>query len=186
MAFSTGAFYAFLTGAPLVARTVFRIPPAALGFYMGTITAGFVCGSFLAARGVRRHSLSSMIVGGRIVACAGPLIGLALAFGGAMHPAAWFGPCVLVGIGNGLSNPAAHAGALSVRPELAGSASGLVGAMTVGGGAVLSSLTGAVLTADNVRIAPLGMMLMSAAIALLAAWYVRGADASGDGERIAG
>ncbi|UVE57721.1 MFS transporter [Burkholderia sp. EMB26] len=173
MAFSTGAFYAFLAGAPLAAKTRFGIAPAEIGFYMGTITAGFVCGSLLAARGARRYALATTILGGRVVACAGPLIGLALMSGGATHALAWFGPCVLVGIGNGLSNPGAHAGAVSVRPELAGSASGLAGAMTIGGGAALSSLTGALLTVGNAGYLPLAMMLLSAAIALAAAVCVR-------------
>ncbi|WP_193100364.1 MFS transporter [Burkholderia sp. Z1] len=177
MAFSTGSFYAFLAGAPLAAKTVFGIAPAEIGFYMGTITAGFVCGSFLAARYARRFALATTILCGRVVACAGPLIALALVSGGATHPIAWFGPCVLVGIGNGLSNPGAHAGAVSVRPDLAGSASGLAGAMTIAGGAALSSLTGAVLTAGNAGFAPLAMMLLSAAIALVAAVCVRVFDA---------
>ena len=94
------------------------------------------------ARYARRYALATTILFGRAVACAGPLIGLALRFGGATQAIAWFGPCVLVGIGNGLTNPGAHAGAVSVRPALAGSASGLAGAMTIAGGAALSSLTG--------------------------------------------
>ncbi|CAB3752041.1 MFS transporter [Burkholderia sp. MSh2] len=177
MAFSTGAFYAFLAGAPLAAQTVFDIPPAEIGIYMGSVTAGFVCGSFLAARCASRYALATTILCGRVVACAGPAIGLAFAIGGATHPVAWFGPCVLVGIGNGLTNPGAHAGAVSVRPALAGSASGLAGAMTIAGGAALSSLTGAVLTAGNAGYAPLAMMLLSAALALAAALCVRMFDA---------
>ncbi|KWH62405.1 MFS transporter [Burkholderia anthina] len=176
MAFSTGAFYAFLAGAPLAAKTRFGIAPAELGFYMGTITAGFVGGSLLAARVARRHALATTILCGRVIACAGPLIGLALMTGGATHALAWFGPCVLVGFGNGLSNPGAHAGAVSVRPALAGSASGLAGAMTIGGGAALSSLTGALLTPANAGYLPLAMMLLSAAIALAAAVCVRAFD----------
>ncbi|WP_419689548.1 MFS transporter [Burkholderia theae] len=181
MAFSTGSFYAFLAGAPLAAKTVFGIASAEIGFYMGTITAGFVCGSFLAARYARRFALATTILCGRVVACAGPLIALALVSGGAPHPIAWFGPCVLVGIGNGLSNPGAHAGAVSVRPDLAGSASGLAGAMTIAGGAALSSLTGAVLTVGNAGYAPLAMMLLSAAIALVAAVCVHVFDARASG-----
>ncbi|WP_107314230.1 MFS transporter [Burkholderia metallica] len=182
MAFSTGSFYAFLAGAPLAAQTVFGIAPAEIGFYMGTITAGFVCGSFVSARYARRYAPATTILCGRVVACAGPSIALALLFGGATHAIAWFGPCVLVGIGNGLSNPAAHAGAVSVRPELAGSASGLAGAMTIAGGAALSSLTGAVLTAGNAGYAPLAMMLGSAAVALAAAVCVRAFDARDAGQ----
>lgn len=180
MAFSTGTFYAFLAGAPLAAKTVFGIPPAEIGVCMGVVTAGFVCGSFLAARRARGYPLATTILCGRVVACLGPAIALALWCGGATHAIAWFGPCVLIGIGNGLSNPGAHAGAMSVRPALAGSASGLAGAMTIAGGAALSALTGAVLTAGNAGYAPLVMMLLSAALALAAAVCVRRFDARED------
>src|SRR3546814_7342728 len=50
MASSSGSFYAFLGGAPLVAAAVFQMSPAMLGFAMGTMTAGFMLGSFLAGR----------------------------------------------------------------------------------------------------------------------------------------
>lgn len=172
MAFSTGTFYAFLAGAPLAAKVVFDIPPAMLGFYMGTVTAGFVVGSFISGRYARNYPLTATMIAGRIVACAGPLIGLVILFTGARHPVAFFGPCMLIGLGNGLTNPSAFAGALSVRPNLAGSASGLAGSMMIMGGAALSSITGAVLTETNVAYATLCMMLLAAGIALIAAFYV--------------
>jgi Bcr/CflA subfamily drug resistance transporter len=176
MAFSTGTFYAFLAGAPLAAKAAFEVPPAMLGLYMGTITAGFMLGSFLSGRYANRYPLTTTMTTGRIVACAGPMIGLALFLVGARHAIALFGPCMLVGVGNGLSNPCAHAGAVSVRPDLAGSASGLAGAMTIAGGSALSSMTGAVLTQSNAAYAPLCLMLLSSVIALLAASYVRVLD----------
>lgn len=176
MAFSTGAFYAFLGGAPLVAKTVLALSPATLGFYMGTITAGFVLGSFLSGRYAKRYPLTTMMISGRIVACAGLMVGLALALAGIVNVISLFGATVFVGLGNGLTMPSSSAGAMSVRPELAGSASGLSGALTVGGGAVLSSITGAILTEENGAYALLGVMLFSSAMALVAALYVRGID----------
>lgn len=176
LAFATGTFYAFLAGAPLAATVVFGTPPAMLGFYMGTVTAGFVLGSFLSGRYAPRYPLAVTMVAGRIIACAGPLIALALFLAGARQALALFGPCMLVGLGNGLTNPSAFAGALSVRPKLAGSASGLAGSMTIAGGAALSSLTGAVLTEDNAAYATLCMMLLSAVMALVAALYVPALD----------
>jgi DHA1 family bicyclomycin/chloramphenicol resistance-like MFS transporter len=180
MAFSTGAFYAFLAGAPLAAKAVFAITPARVGLYMGTITAGFMLGSFLCGRYARRFPLTTIMIAGRIIACVGAIIGLALFIAGAKHAMALFGPCMFVGVGNGLTIPCANAGAVSVRPDLAGSASGLAGAMTIAGGSVLSSLTGAVLTPENAAYAPLCMMLLSALIALCAAFYVRWLDKHGE------
>ncbi|WP_287106952.1 MFS transporter [Mesorhizobium sp.] len=168
MGFSVGAIYAFLAGAPLVAA-IFDVSSASLGFYIGSITAGFVFGSFLSARYAGRFPLTTMMIVGRIVACAGPAICLVLFFADVRHVIALFGPCILVGIGNGLTMPSANAGALSVRPNPAGSAAGLAGAMTLAGGAALSSITGAVLMEGNATYALFSIMLFSAGCGLLAA-----------------
>jgi len=172
MAFSTGAFYSFLAGAPLVTKILFQMSPAVLGFYMGTITAGFAFGSYLSGRYARRYALTTMMIAGRLVACAGLTAGLVLFLSGVVHVASFFGATVFVGIGNGLSMPSSNAGALSVRPHLAGSAAGLSGALTVAGGAVLTSVTGAALTEENAAYALFVMMLLSSTMALLAALYV--------------
>lgn len=171
-AFSTGAFYAFLSGIPLVAQTVFDLPPAKLGIYMGTITAGFFLGSFLSGRYAKRFALTTMMISGRIVACGGLLLGLTLFSAGIVNEISLFGTTVFVGIGNGLTNPSSNAGALSVRPELAGSASGLSGALTVGAGAVLTSFTGAFMTEEYAVYKLVGMMLFCSAMALVAALAV--------------
>ncbi len=176
MAFSTGAFYAFLGGVPLVAKTVLALSPATLGIYMGTISVGYMLGSFLSGRFAARYPLTTMMISGRIVACAGLTVGLVLFLAGFVNVISLFGATVFVGLGNGLTMPSGAAGAMSVRPALAGSASGLSGALMVGGGAVLSSITGAILTEENGAYALLGMMLFSSLMALLAALYVRRID----------
>jgi Bcr/CflA subfamily drug resistance transporter len=173
MAFSTGAFYAFLGGAPLAATTLFAMSPGTLGFSMGTITAGYVLGSFLSGRYASRFPLTTTMIAGRIVACGGLAAGLALLLAGSVHAMTLFGSCMFVGLGNGLTMPSASAGALSVRPRLAGSAAGLSGALTVAGGAAVSSITGAVVTESNAAYALLSVMLLSSLAALFAALYVR-------------
>ncbi len=184
MAFSTGAFYCFIAGAPLLAATLFGMSPASLGFCLGTITAGFALGSYLSGRLARRYSLAVLMIAGRVVACAGLLAGLGLFLAGVVHAASLFGATVFVGIGNGLTIPSSNAGALSVRPQLAGSAAGLSGALTVAGGAVLTSVTGTILTEENGAYALLGMMLLSSAIALLAALHVFRLDPIEEPERL--
>jgi MFS transporter, DHA1 family, multidrug resistance protein len=109
-------------------------------------------------------------------ACTSLAVGLLLVLAGAVHVTSLFGPCVLVGLGNGLTMPSSTAGALSVRPNLTGSASGLAGSLTVAGGAVISSITGAILTEENGGYATLGVMLCSSLTALFAALYVHWTD----------
>ncbi|UUX51984.1 multidrug effflux MFS transporter [Nisaea acidiphila] len=169
MAFSVGAFFAFLAGAPLAAGYAYDLSPAALGLAMGSITCGFMFGSFLSGRFAGRFRLTEMMLAGRTLACAGLLLGLALYAAGADHVMALLGPCMLVGVSNGLTIPSANAGAISVRPQLAGSAAGLASAITVAGGAAMSSVASAVLTPENARYALLLVMLGSAAIAFATA-----------------
>ena len=174
MAFSTGAFYAFLGGAPLVASAVFNMPTASLGVAMGSITGGFIFGSFLAGRLADRHNLAGMMIAGRLTACGGLALGLLLLAFGQLHLVTFFGSCIFVGIGNGLTMPSANAGALSVRPQLAGSAAGLTGALAVAGGAIMSALTGWVMTAIGgtpvaLAAALLAMMLLASSFGLAAA-----------------
>jgi len=163
---STGAFYVFLAGAPLVAEAALSLAPASVGVFIGSITGGFLVGGFLSGRFAGRFALTTMMMTGRIVACAGLAVGLVLLQAGFTTPL--FGAVVCVGLGNGLTMPACNAGVMSVRPRLAGSASGMSGALMLAGGAVLSSLAGVVVTEANAATALLGLMLACAVVGLLA------------------
>tara|TARA_E500000318_G_scaffold37269_1_gene35998 strand:- start:4470 stop:4850 length:381 start_codon:yes stop_codon:yes gene_type:complete len=114
-----------------------------------------------------------MMLAGRTLACMGILLGLLLYAVQVDHVMALFGPCMLVGVSNGLTIPSANAGAISVHPKLTGSAAGLASAITVAGGATMASIASAVLTAENARYALLLVMLGSALVALAAALVAR-------------
>jgi len=172
MAFSMGALYAFLAAAPLVATAVLRMSPAALGIYMGSTAAGFILGSFVSGRFAAQYPLTTMIVAGRVVAFAGLTVGLGLLLAGIVHEFSLFGSCVFLGVGNGISMPSSNVGAMSVRPELVGSAAGLSGALTGAGGALMSGITSTVLNVANAAFVLLEMMLVSSTMALLAALFV--------------
>ncbi len=175
-AFSRGAFYAFLAGAPLVAVALLGLSPAQLGVYIGSITAGYGLGSFLSGRYAKRYALTTMMIAGRIVGCAGLMMGLALFLAGFENALALFGATLFVGIGNGLTMPSCSAGTMSVRPKLAGSAAGLAGALTVAVGAILTSITAAIVAGETGAYALMGMMLICTALALAAALQVRWID----------
>jgi DHA1 family bicyclomycin/chloramphenicol resistance-like MFS transporter len=179
-AFSVGAFYAFLAGAPLAA-SAFNLSPAILGLYMGSITAGFVVGSFLAGWLAGRLPVTTILVAGRIVAYAGLLFGLVLYASAVIHVLALFGPCLFVGVSNGLTQPSASAGAISVRSTHMGSAAGLAGAITVAGASIMAAVAGAVLTEENARSGLFLVMLASAAVALGAALLARHLETTAPG-----
>ncbi len=167
-AFSTGAFYIFLTGAPLVAQVTFGVSTAELGIYIGTITVGFLLGGFLSGRFAPRFPPITMMLTGRMVACLGLTIGLLCLWLGYLSPVLFFGSTAFVGLGNGLTMPSSNTGAMSVRPDLAGTAAGVNGALIVAGGAVLTSVTGALLPPDDPAQALLLLMLAASAAGLIA------------------
>jgi MFS transporter, DHA1 family, multidrug resistance protein len=175
-AFSVSAFYAFIAGAPLVGSAVFQISPAQLGVYLGSTTVGFVLGSFLAGRLSARLPLTTMMIAGRIISCAGLILGLLILSAGIVHELTLFGACIFVGLGNGVTMPSSNSGTMSVRPKLAGSASGLSGALTSASGAMFSAIIGAVLTADNAAYGLLTVMLLASALGLAAAVLVQRLD----------
>jgi DHA1 family bicyclomycin/chloramphenicol resistance-like MFS transporter len=144
-AFASGAFFAFLGGGPWVASEVLGMGPAELGFYFGFIALGYLVGNYLSGRYAARVGLNRMMLFGGAVASAGLGLALALYALGLATPSAFFGSILFLGLGNGLLLPSANAGVVSVRPHLAGSASGLGGALMIGGGAALSVLAGALL-----------------------------------------
>ena len=114
--FSTGAFYVFLAGVPLVAARQFSISPGVLGFYIGTITAGFAVGSFIAGRYSNRFARTTMMISGRSIACVGLTLGLMLFLAGYAHGLTLFVATIFVGVANGISMPSVNAGAISMRP----------------------------------------------------------------------
>lgn len=174
---SVGAFYIFLTGAPLVAQSSFNIATAELGFYIGTITVGFMIGGFLAGRLGKHVKPTTIMIAGRVVARVGLAGGLALLSSGITSAELFFASTIFVGLGNGITMPGCNAGAMSVRPDLAGSAAGLSGALIVAGGAVLTAATGSLVPSTSGGVALLLLMFAASVLALLfavwAAWLRR-------------
>lgn len=171
-AFSVGAFFIFVTGVPYVATEVWALSPALVGLGVGSITGGFMLGAAITARLAPKHGISPLIMTGRLVSIAGLAVALVLFAVGVSHPLALFGLTIFVGVGNGLTISNANVGALSVRPDLAGTAAGLSGALSVGLGAVLSALTAMAIersvTPGRLVALMLGCVLLSLVAALVA------------------
>ena len=178
--FASGAFFAYLGGAPYVASEVYGMDPAQLGVYFGAPAVGYLIGNGLSGRYAVRLGVNRMIVIGAIVATAG--LGV-LALLAALHLSnkeTFFGFMVFVGLGNGILLPSANAGMLSVRPDLAGSAAGLGGACIIGFGAALAALAGVVLTHGSGAMPLIALMVLSSAASLpCVAWVIRRARAVG-------
>jgi MFS transporter, DHA1 family, multidrug resistance protein len=179
-AFASGAFFAYLGGAPFVGTNVFHMDPATLGFYFGAPALGYLMGNFLSGRYAMRYGINRMVMAGALVTTAGLALLMLLSWVGLGGANVFFGLIISVGLGNGIMLPSANAGLLSVRPALAGSAAGLGGAFTIGGGAALSALAGVVLTAGSGTLPLIAIMLASSVISIFCImWVMRRARAIG-------
>eukprot|EP01042_Synura_sphagnicola_P025392 gene25392-32609_t len=84
-------------------------------------------------------------------------------------PLTLFLPLAISAVGNGLTLPGATAAALSARPELAGSAAGLAGAIQLGSGAIAAALISALVAYwPPALMAMMWLMLVAALLALRA------------------
>ncbi|EFL90431.1 multidrug effflux MFS transporter [Ahrensia sp. R2A130] len=146
---ASGAYFAFLGGAPFVGVKIIGMSPSVLGMHFALVAIGYMAGNFLSGRYSKRIGIEPMMMWGGVVCCVGVFAALYLMSLYTPHPLYLFLPMVLVGIGNGMTLPNANAGAVSVRPELAGSASGLAGFFQLAGGAALAALSGSLITIEN-------------------------------------
>lgn len=166
-ALSSGSFFAYLGGAPFVGTVLFDMSPAALGIYFGAPAVGYFAGNFLTGIWSQKFGINKLVLAGSLISTCGPLLSLLCFSLDLGNPITFFSFMTLVGLGNGLTIPSATAGALSVRPHLAGTASGLSGAMMIGIGAVLSAVAGALLSPNTGASPLLLLMITSSALGIV-------------------
>ncbi|NTE46586.1 multidrug effflux MFS transporter [Agrobacterium pusense] len=171
--FSSGMFFSFLGGAPFVGSVLYGLSPAMLGLQFFFMASGYMLGNFISGRYASEIGITRMMLSGNVIGIAGIIAAIALISVGAESAYAFFVPLALIGVGNGVTLPSANAGMVSVQPHLAGSASGLGGAMTIGGGAALSVLASSVLSKEDGTWPLLLVMLATGLVAFLTTYIVR-------------
>jgi len=178
--FTSGAFFAYLGGAPYVGNTVFHLTSSQVGVLFAIPAVGYAAGNFLAGRFSVRVGLNRMVLAGSLITSGGLVLLLLVTLLGVHSPLVFFGFTAFVGLGNGITLPNANAGMLSIRPELAGTASGLGGAIQIGGGAGLAALAGALLGPGADEMPLVGLMVVSASLSVVSIlWVMRRAKAVG-------
>ncbi len=146
-AFSSGVFFAFVAGAAYVVIEILGRSPLEYGLYFGAVSIGYMIGNFLSGRYAARIGPDRMILFGstcNVIAVCLMVLGFGVLW---QHPVALFVPMGLVALSNGLVLPSAIAGAVSVKPRVAGAASGLAGSLQIGLAALIAPLVGWLLDA---------------------------------------
>ena len=171
-AFGSGAFFALLGGTSFVASEIFALSPLWSGIALGAPAIGYAAGNFLSGRFSIRLGINRMAIIGTLVTIFGLGLSVVLTLSGVIHPLNFFGFCVFLGLGNGIMLPNVMAGSISVRPHLAGTASGLGGAIMIGGGAALSQFAGSILTIESGTLPLQLIMLGVSTLALVSVLFV--------------
>jgi DHA1 family bicyclomycin/chloramphenicol resistance-like MFS transporter len=172
-AFVSAVFFAFLAGAPYVTIEVMGRSPAEYGFDFAFVPSGYLVGNFVTGRFAGRWGANRLIVAGMLLVALSIAVAATAFAAGLVHPLALFAPMFLMGAGNGLVLPSGIAGAVSVKPELAGAAAGLSGSLQIGFGAMVAPVVGATLAATAwplIAVMAACSTLAVVSFGLLAAW----------------
>ena len=162
-AFSSGCFFAYLGGAPYVGTEVFKLSSKEIGLLFALTAIGYLVGNFLAGRFSVRMGMNRMVLYGTLITTASIGLLALVTAAGLSGPVVFFVLTMPMGVGNGLCLPNANAGILSVRPDLAGTASGLGGAIMIGGGAGLAALAGHLLGPGSSEM-PLILLMLATSV----------------------
>lgn len=141
LAFCSASFFGFLAAAPYVVVTTMEKSPDVYGAYFVLSAFGYMVGNFVSGRFGRRIGTDRMVLIGSAISSLSILTEIIVIATLPWTPFSFFVPLMGNAIGNGLTMPGATAGALSVRPDLAGSAAGIAGAFQLGLGAAMTVAT---------------------------------------------
>jgi DHA1 family bicyclomycin/chloramphenicol resistance-like MFS transporter len=164
-ALGSAPFFTFLGGGPHVVVSLMGRTSAEYGFWFAVTSFGYMSGNFTASRLSQRFGVDAMIIAGIAFELIGATLTVALVAGlPDSGPAIIFLPQMVISYGNGLLLPNAIAGAVSVRPQAAGTASGMTGFTQMAVGAA-STQTVSILLAAATTAMPMAWMMLIATVA---------------------
>jgi DHA1 family bicyclomycin/chloramphenicol resistance-like MFS transporter len=176
----SGPFFTIVGGSAHVVITLMGRSATELGLWLVLSSGGYMFGNALAGRFSVLYGSYAMMWWGLWIQIVGTLVAtILLALVPELGPAVIFLPLFFVFVGNGIALPSVIAGAVSVRPDAAGTAAGVTGFGQMGLGAVISQAIAYPLT-DAATGDPLTLsMCVEGALTFLAFWFlVRPARAS--------
>jgi DHA1 family bicyclomycin/chloramphenicol resistance-like MFS transporter len=131
--------FTFAGGGPYIVVMQMGRSAAEYGAWFATTGFAYLVGNLFCVRFAPRHQLERLIWFGLALQFAGSLLNLVFGIAGLNQAPSWlFGTQMLVMFANAFVMSNSAAGAISVRPEAAGTASGAMGFLQMGIGSLLS------------------------------------------------
>jgi DHA1 family bicyclomycin/chloramphenicol resistance-like MFS transporter len=169
-ALSYGSIFVFISGSSFVLIRVLGVPTEYYGYCFAFGVVGYLSGTLLCRRLLRRFGVDRTLGYGAVLAAAAGIAFLALVLGGLHHWATVVGAQFLVMLAHGINFPCVQAGAVAPFSRQAGAAAGLLGFLVMAfafplGGWVGASHDGTVYPLAYTS-AAIGISLMASAAAL--------------------
>ncbi|MEA2916803.1 MAG: transporter, family, multidrug resistance protein [Bradyrhizobium sp.] len=157
--------FTFAGAGPYVVVTQMGRTSAEYGAWFATTGLAYLVGNLFCVRFAPRHSLEKLIWFGLALQVAGSLLNLLWGLAGLNQAPSWlFGTQMIVMVANAFVMSNSAAGAISVRPEAAGTASGAMGFLQMGLGSLFSQF-GAWLGGHFATPVPLNIAIVMLSIA---------------------
>lgn len=125
--FSFAGVFAFVSGSSFVLQNIYGLTPVAYGLSFGAMIFGYIGGTLTGARFTMQLGIDRMLQIGSSTALAGSILMIVLSQTSFSPVAAIILPMTLYTYGVGVTMPQSMAGALTPFPEIAGTASALMG-----------------------------------------------------------
>lgn len=157
--------FTFAGGGPYIVVTQMGRTSAEYGAWFATTGFAYLIGNLFCVRFAPRYQLEKLIWFGLVLQFGGSLLNLVWSLTGTnQSPSVLFGTQMIVMIANAFVMSNSAAGAISVRPDAAGTASGAMGFLQQGVGALVSQF-GAYLGGHSTSTLPLTAAILAISIA---------------------
>src|SRR4051795_3629604 len=161
--------FAFAGGGPYIVVTQMGRSSAEYGAWFATTAFAYLIGNVFCVRFAPRHSLEKLIWFGLALQLFGSALNVVFSLTGTNQtPSVLFGTQMIVMVANAFVMANSAAGAISVRPEGAGTASGAMGFLQMGTGSLVSQF-GAYLGGHSTTTLPLTSAIFVLSIACASA-----------------
>ena len=167
VAFIFAGLMAYTASAPFLFIDTLGLSPERFGILAVFNVIGFLAGTLAAGRWTLRFGIAPLVMAGTLMALTGGVAMVVIAWTGHLGVAAIIGPMMLYLAGMGLVMPNAIAGAMAPFPQVAGTASALLGFCQM---ATAAAATLAVGWMSQRTQLPLGVVVMATAALATAAF----------------
>jgi DHA1 family bicyclomycin/chloramphenicol resistance-like MFS transporter len=166
---ASSLIFTFAGGGPYIVITQMGRSSAEYGAWFATTGLAYLVGNLIGVRVAPRHSISNLIWFGLALQLAGAGMNVVWGLTGLNQMPQWlFATQMVVMLGNAFVMANASAGAISVRPQAAGTASGVMGFLQMGFGSLCSQF-GALLGGHSATPLPLNIAILVLSLACASA-----------------